>query len=179
MSTQDAPLIIALAICLALSYAAAKIGMAAIIGAFFAGLAFAEYSPRWNLGSRVSAINEFLAPFFFFSMGARLNISVFDRKLLISSVVISILAVISKLAGCSLPVWRTGWKTALKVGMGMVPRGEVGLIVALAGLQMNAISAQAYALVVFMTGTTTLIAPPVLKLLFRKEASTAPELGRA
>ena len=73
MSTQDAPLIIALAICLGLSYAAVKIGMAAIIGAFFAGLAFAEYSPRWNLRARVFSINEFLAPFFFFSMGARMN----------------------------------------------------------------------------------------------------------
>ncbi|HEX2328761.1 MAG TPA: cation:proton antiporter, partial [Candidatus Angelobacter sp.] len=78
MSTHDAPLIIALAICIGLSYAAAKIGMAAIIGAFFAGLAFAEYSPRWNLRPRVSAINEFLAPFFFFSMGSRLNIAVFQ-----------------------------------------------------------------------------------------------------
>src|SRR5437763_692530 len=174
MSTQDAPLIIALAICLGLSYAAVKIGMAAIIGAFFAGLAFAEYSPRWNLRPRALAINEFLAPFFFFSMGARLNLHVFDRKLIISAIVISLLAFISKLVGCGLPVLKSGWRNALKVGVGMVPRGEVGLIVALVGLQLNISSPSAYALVIIVTGVTPLVAPPVLKLLFRSDAAAQP-----
>jgi len=174
MSTQDAPLIIAIAICLGLSYAAVKIGMAAIIGAFFAGLAFAEYSPRWNLRPRAFAINEFLAPFFFFSMGARLNLMVFDRKLIISAIIISVLAFLSKLMGCGLPVLRSGWKTALKVGVGMTPRGEVGLIVALVGLQMNIISQSAYALVVFMTAATTLIAPPMMRLVFREDSPPQP-----
>lgn len=177
MSTRDAPLIIALAICLGLSYAAVKIGMAAIIGAFFAGLAFAEYSPRWNLRERVFSINEFLAPFFFFSMGARLNMGLFDRKLLISAIVISILAIISKLVGCGLPVLRSGWKTAAKVGVGMVPRGEVGLVVALVGLQMNVVSESAYALVVFMTGITTLVAPPIMKILFREDRKVQPMMA--
>jgi Kef-type K+ transport system membrane component KefB len=176
MSTRDAPLIIALAICLGLSYAAVKIGMAAIIGAFFAGLAFAEYSPRWNLRERVFSINEFLAPFFFFSMGARLNMNVFDRKLVVSAIVISLLAILSKLVGCGLPVLRSGWKTAAKVGVGMVPRGEVGLIVALVGLQMNIVSESAYALVIFMTGMTTLVAPPIMKVLFRKDVALEPAL---
>lgn len=169
MSTQNAPLVLAIAICLGLSYAAAKVGMAAIIGAFFAGLAFAEYSPRWNLLPRASAINEFLAPFFFFTMGARLNVTLFDRKLIVSAIVISALAFLSKLVGCGLPVLHSGWKTAIKVGIGMAPRGEVGLIVALVGLQMNVVSQSAYALVVFMTGATTLIAPPILRLLFRED----------
>jgi Kef-type K+ transport system membrane component KefB len=177
MSTQDAPLIIALAICLGLSYAAVKIGMAAIIGAFFAGLAFAEYSPRWNLRARVFSINEFLAPFFFFSMGARMNMGVFDSKLIVSAIVISLLAIVSKLVGCGLPVLHNGWRTALKVGIGMVPRGEVGLIVALVGLQMRVVSESAYALVIFMTGITTLVAPPIMKLAFRDEVSVKPELA--
>lgn len=174
MSTHDAPLIIALAICLGLSSAAVKIGMAAIIGAFFAGLAFAEYSPRWNLRERVFSINEFLAPFFFFSMGARLNMGVFDGKLLVSAIVISLLAILSKLIGCGLPVLPSGWKTAAKVGVGMVPRGEVGLIVALVGLQMNIVSESAYALVIFMTGITTLVGPPIMQILFREDMTTEP-----
>jgi len=169
MSMPNAPLIIALAICLGLSFAAAQIKMAAIVGAFFAGLAFAEYSPRWNLRPRVLAINDFLAPFFFFSMGAQLDIRMFDRPLFLSAIVVFLLAFLSKLVGCGLPVLRFGRKTAAQVGMGMVPRGEVGLIVALSGLQMNAISGRAYALVIFMTGVTTLVAPPLLKLLFRSE----------
>ena len=175
MSTQDAPLIIALAICLGLSYAATKIGMAAIIGAFFSGLAFAEYSPRWNLRSRAFALNEFLAPFFFFTMGARLNLAVFDRRLIVSAIIISTLAFLSKLVGCGLPVLRSGWLMSLKVGVGMVPRGEVGLIVALVGLQMNVISEPAYALVVCLTAATTLVAPPIMKIVFRDELSPEPK----
>jgi Kef-type K+ transport system membrane component KefB len=169
MSTENAPLILALAICLGLSVAATKIGMAAIIGAFFAGLVFAEYSPEWNLASRAQAITEFLAPYFFFVMGARLDLSVFSAKLVVAATIISILAVISKVVGCGLPVLKDGWETALRVGVGMTPRGEVALIVALVGLQTNMISQSAYAIVIFMTAVTTIISPPILRYLFRRE----------
>jgi Kef-type K+ transport system membrane component KefB len=168
METHNAPLVLALAICLALSVGAEKIGMAAIIGAFFAGLAFAEYAPEWNLTPRVAGINEFLAPFFFFIMGAKLNLSVFNGSLMIAAGVISVLAIISKLVGGGLPVLREGWDTALKVGVGMTPRGEVGLIVALIGLQMKMVSDAAYAIVVFMTAATTIFAPVTLRYLYRR-----------
>lgn len=170
LSTANAPLIVSLAICLLLSAAAEKIGMAAIIGAFFAGLAFAEFSPEWNLQPRVHAIMEFLAPYFFFSMGARLNVGIFGGEVIVDSLVIAVLAMISKVIGCGLPVLREGWDTAAKVGVGMMPRGEVGLIVALVGLQMNMVSQSAYAVVIFMTGVTTLLAPPMLRILFREPA---------
>jgi Kef-type K+ transport system membrane component KefB len=172
METHNAPLVLALAICLALSVAAEKIGMAAIIGAFFAGLAFAEYAPEWGLMPRVAGINEFLAPFFFFIMGAKLNLAVLDKSVFISAAVISVLAIISKLVGCGLPVLREGWETAAKVGVGMTPRGEVGLIVALIGLQMRVISEAAYAIVVFMTAATTLFAPITLRFLYRNRPAT-------
>lgn len=175
MSTQNAPLILALAICLGFSVLAERVGMAAIIGAFFAGLAFAEYSPEWNLRSRVNAINEFLAPYFFFIMGAQLNPHVFTPAVVLSAIVISILAILSKLVGCGLPILHEGWETALKVGVGMVPRGEVGLIVALVGLQMKMITAAAYAIVIFMTAATTIFAPILLRLLFRKDARRRAE----
>ena len=172
MSTQNAPLVLSLAICLGLSVAAEKIGLAAIIVAFFAGLAFAEYSPEWNLAPRVGAINEFLAPFFFFTMGARLDLHTFGGgKVLMSAIVISILAIVSKVLGCGLPVLREGWPTALRVGVGMMPRGEVALIVALVGLQMKIISSGAYAIVIFMTAVTTLIGPPLMRWLFRDAAT--------
>lgn len=167
-SAVNAPLYLALAICLGLSAVAEKIGMAAIIGAFFAGLAFADYAPKWNLTTRVSAITEFLAPFFFFTMGARLNLSVFTWDILMLAGIVSMLAVVSKVAGCGLPALPEGWKNALRIGVGMVPRGEVGLIVALVGLQAGVVTQQSYAVVVFMTAVTTLLAPPVLVVLFRE-----------
>src|SRR5512146_1727838 len=161
LSIHDAPLILALSLCLGLSVASTTIGMAAIIGAFFAGLIFADYSPEWNLQPRVHAINEFLAPFFFFVMGARLDIHLFNRHVWVTAIIISLLAVVSKALGCGLPVIREGVGTAIKVGVGMIPRGEVALIVALIGLQMRAISPSAYAVIIFMAGVTTLLAPPL------------------
>jgi len=173
MQTQDAPLVLALALCLGLSVAATRIGMAAIIGAFFAGLAFADYSPRWKLEPRAQAINLFLSPFFFFTMGSRLDLSVFSRSVVALAMVLSALAVISKIVGCGLPLYREGWRAMLRVGVGMTPRGEVALIVALIGLQMNMISQRAYALVIVMTAVTTLLPPPFLKMLFRRADNSA------
>jgi Kef-type K+ transport system membrane component KefB len=175
MQTQYAPLVLALAICLGLSVAATKIGMAAIIGAFFAGLAFADHSPRWNLEPRAQAINQFLAPYFFFSMGARLDLSTFTPSVVVVALVLSVLAIVTKVAGCGLPMYREGWRKVLQVGVGMTPRGEVALIVALIGLQMNLISQRAYVLVIVMTVVTTVFPPPILKILFAPDKlPTAP-----
>jgi len=169
LSTQNASLIIALAICLALSWLAAKIGMAAIIGAFFAGLMFADYSPQWNLLPRVGGITEFLAPFFFFTIGTRLNLQLLSGNVLVAAVVISLLAIVSKVAACGLPFLSEGWPMVLRIGVGMMPRGEVALIVALVGLQSQIVTPATYAIVVFMTAATTLLAPPLLRLLFRDQ----------
>jgi Kef-type K+ transport system membrane component KefB len=171
MQTHDAPLVLALALCLGLSVAATRIGMAAIIGAFFAGIAFADYSPRWNLEPRAQAINQFLAPFFFFTMGSRLDLSVFSRSVVLLALALSALAVISKIIGCGLPLYREGWRRMLQVGVGMTPRGEVALIVALIGLQMNMISQRAYALVIVMTAVTTILPAPFLRMLFSPDAA--------
>ena len=87
--------------------------------------------------------------------------------MLIGAIVVSLLAIISKVLGCALPLLREGWRNGLRVGVGMMPRGEVALIVALVGLQMKIVSQSAYAIVIFMTGATTLLAPPLLRMLFR------------
>jgi Kef-type K+ transport system membrane component KefB len=89
-----------------------------------------------------------------------------------TAIVVSILAILTKVVGCGVPMIKDGWKDALKVGVGMTPRGEVALIVALIGLQMNMISQRAYAVVLMMAAITTIIPPPILKLLYRDEAPT-------
>lgn len=175
LSTQNASFIVALAICLLFSWLAARIGMAAIIGAFFAGLVFADYAPRWNLAPRVNGITEFLAPFFFFTIGARLSLKTFTGNVLLAAIVVSLLAIVSKIIGCGVPLVREGWPAVFRVGVGMVPRGEVALIVALVGLESGIVLQSTYAIVVFMTAVTTLIAPPMLRYLFKGEiARTHP-----
>jgi len=173
LSTENAPLIVALAICLFLSWLSAKIGMAAIIGAFFSGLVFADYAPGWNLRPRVGGITEFLAPYFFFAIGSRLNTKLFSGDLLIDAVIVSLLAIISKVIGCGLPLLGQEWRKIFQVGIGMMPRGEVALIVALVGLQSGIVLQSTYAIVVFMTAVTTLLAPPLLRYVFRGEISKA------
>jgi Kef-type K+ transport system membrane component KefB len=169
LSTHHAPLILSLAICLLLSWLAAKIGMAAIIGAFFAGLAFADYAPEWDLLPSVASISDFLAPYFFFSIGSQLDIRVFQGNVLIAAVVISVLAIISKVFGCGLPLLKEGLHTSLTVGIGMMPRGEVALIVALVGLNSRIVHEPTYAIVIFMTAVTTLLAPSLLRYMYRNE----------
>jgi Kef-type K+ transport system membrane component KefB len=169
LSTQNGFLIVTLVICLLLSWLAARIGMAAIIGAFFAGLMLADYAPRWNVLPRVSGITEFLAPYFCFTIGARLNARLLSGSVLAAAIVISLLAIVSKMIGCGLPLLKEGLPMALRVGVGMVPRGEVALIIALVGLQSKILGQPSYAIVVFMTGVTTLMAPPLLRYLFRGE----------
>jgi Kef-type K+ transport system membrane component KefB len=173
MSMHNPQLVLALAICLGLSVAAEKVGLAAIIGAFFAGLVFAEYAEQWKLQPRINAISEFLAPYFFFTMGARLNVHVFTPDVWKAAVVISLLAIVAKVVGCGLPVLKEGWPTALQVGIGMTPRGEVGLIIALVGVQMKLISQSNYAIVIFMTAVTTLFAPPMMRLVFHRNRQLA------
>lgn len=170
LSTQNAPLVIALILCLFLSWLSTAIGMAAIIGAFFAGLMFADYAPQWNLLPKVGGITEFLGPFFFFSIGSRFDLGLFKGHVLIAAIVISLLAIISKVVGCGLPLLREGWSAALQVGVGMMPRGEVALIVALVGLNSQIVTQSTYAIVVFMTAVTTLLAPPLLRYLYRDPA---------
>jgi Kef-type K+ transport system membrane component KefB len=175
LSMQNASLVVALAICLLLSWLAMKIGMAAIIGAFFAGLVFADYAPQRNLLPRVGGITEFLAPFFFFAIGARLNLSVLKGEILIAALAVSVLAIVSKVIGCGLPLVNQGWRSVFQVGIGMMPRGEVALIVALVGYQSGIVTQSTYAIVVVMTAITTILAPPALRFLFREEIKHSRE----
>jgi Kef-type K+ transport system membrane component KefB len=167
--TPGAPLVFSILICLGLSALSSAIGMAAIIGAFMAGMVLAEFSEQYRLVEKAEAIYAFLVPFFFFVMGSHIKISVFGAwDILWLGVVLTALAVLGKLLGCGLGAWSLGRAGALIVGVGMVPRGEVGIIVAMLGLRLHAIPESMYALVMFMSVVTTLAVPPLLRLLFRQ-----------
>jgi Kef-type K+ transport system membrane component KefB len=87
--------------------------------------------------------------------------------------VVTLLAIVGKLVGCGLGAYELGWRPALQVGVGMVPRGEVGIIIAAIGLNMAAISDEIYSVTIIMVLITTLLAPPFLKMLFSER--TMPE----
>jgi Kef-type K+ transport system membrane component KefB len=80
-------------------------------------------------------------------------------------------AVVSKFTACSLAALRMGRSDAIRVGVGMIPHGEVGMVVAQIGLSIGVMGQSVYGIIVFMSVVTTLLAPPLLKLVFREVAS--------
>jgi Kef-type K+ transport system membrane component KefB len=174
LRTRNAAFVLSVVLCLALSLASVHIGMAAIIGAFLAGLALAEQSAKWRLQENAHPISEFLAPFFFVLLGTEVNLRTFLQPGMPLTVsILCLLAIVSKLVGCGLGSLGMGWRPALRIGVGMVPRGEVGLIVAAVGLRLRTISDSAYTNVVLMSIVTTLFAPPVLRWLLTRRGETA------
>jgi Kef-type K+ transport system membrane component KefB len=179
LSSRNPAFVLSVLLCLGLSLASAYIGMAAIIGAFLAGLALADYSPEWRLQESVYPIYEFLGPFFFVWLGTQVNLrSLSERSLLGMLGVVCLLAIVSKLVGCGLGSLSLGIQDALRVGVGMIPRGEVGLIIAAVGLSLHAISDKVYTVVLLMSVATTLFAPPVLRLLFPPAPQGASRAGK-
>lgn len=160
-----------LVLCLGLSVAAVYIGVAAIIGAFLAGMALAEASEgNPTVHQQMSGVTEFLVPFFLVNIGMQLRLDVFrEPSLIILTIIVVVVAVVTKLIGCGVGAISLGWRHASQVGVGMIPRGEVGIVVAQIGLSLAVVSDALFGVVVFMAVVTTLIAPPFLKLLFASE----------
>ena len=157
----------ALAVCLGLAALAGAVGLAAIIGAFLAGMAFAEVRPRWDLEKQVDPVYQLLVPFFFVITGARVDLGALtDPETLGLVAAITTLAILGKLIGCGGAAWGMGRRSVAIIGVGMVPRGEVGIIVASVGLSEGIIKPDLYGVVVAMSILTTLVAPPFLKGLF-------------
>ncbi len=163
--------IVGLVLCLGLSAAAAYIGVAAIIGAFLAGMAMAEASEtNPEMHDLTSGVTEFLVPFFLVNIGMQLRLDIFrEPSVMVLAVAITLIAVATKLIGCGAGAWSMGVRRAGQVGMGMVPRGEVGIVVAQIGLSLGVVGDVLFGVVLFMAVATTLIAPPFLKMLFSNE----------
>jgi Kef-type K+ transport system membrane component KefB len=173
--------ILGLVLCLGLSVAAAFIGVAAIIGSFLAGMALAEASEDHpDMHRQINGVTEFLVPFFLVNIGMQLRLDVFrSSSVVILCVLVTLVALATKLFGCGLGAINLGFKRAAQVGMGMVPRGEVGIIVAQIGLSLAVIGPELYGVVLFMAVATTLIAPPFLKIFYAGEPAAQTEIGPA
>ena len=163
----------ALIICFGLAYFAAIIGLAPIVGAFAAGLALEEVHYKdflergeHRLEEAIEPLTSFLVPIFFVLMGIKVDLSTMARfDILGFAVALTVVAVIGKQA-CALGVLERG-ANRTAVGLGMIPRGEVGLIFAGIGASLylageRVIAPPVYSAVVFMVIVTTLVTPPLL-----------------
>ena len=171
----ETPFLPGMIIMLGLAALASLIGLAAIIGAFLAGMVVGESSERHALESEVAPVAAFFTPFFFGFIGAQVDIAgLASIDVLILLLGLTVLAVVTKFVGAFIGALGQGRARATLVGWGMVPRGEVGIVVAGLGLSAGAIEGEIYSVVVGMAIITTLIVPPFLPWLVRR-ASTRSE----
>jgi Kef-type K+ transport system membrane component KefB len=173
--------VMALAIVVTLLYAwAAEAlgGVAAITGAFLAGLLFARTPLRHHIEARMHTLAySWLVPVFFVSIGLAANARALGLGGLPFALLIVVVAVLSKVLGCGIGAWLGGFSNseALRLGVGMTSRGEVGLIVASVGLNAGLIGEKVFASMVLMILATTLLTPVMLRALY-PEAVGRPEL---
>ena len=170
----EARFVMALSLLFALALLAVYTGVAAIVGAFLAGLALGE-STEERERDLAQGVSELLVPFFLAGIGLHVDLSAFAHaSTALLAIVILAAAVISKFIGCGLGALGMGKADALRVGVGMIPRGEVGMVVAQIGLGFGILSKSSYGIVVFMSVATTIVAPPLIKIAYKSLLKAGP-----
>jgi Kef-type K+ transport system membrane component KefB len=171
MKVQYAVPVLALALCFALAAVADLAGSALIMGAFAAGIILARTDQLHAIEERVRPVGAMLTPIFFVSVGSALDVRLLDPSrpggahLLLVALGLTVLAVLGKVAAGYAAPWASFRRLA--VGIGMVPRGEVGLIFADVGRRSGLLTDEVFSVVLLMVMGTTFVAPPLVKRLFR------------
>ncbi len=164
----EAEFTIAMTLLFSLALVAVYAGVAAIIGAFFAGMALSETADE-RVHTMTGGVAELLVPFFLAGIGLGLDPSVFtEPRTLVLALILLAAAILAKLLGCGLGAARMGRRDALRVGAGMAPRGEVGMVVAQLGRKMGVMPNPIFAMIIFLSLATTLVSPPIIRFTFRK-----------
>lgn len=150
---------------------AAAVGLSPIVGSFSVGMAVASTRIIKKVEEYVDKLEIIFGPLFFAIIGAQVNLTGVNTEVLILSAVVIVVAVISKLVGCGLPslFFLEEKSKAMIVGIGMISRGEVGLIVAGIGVSAGVLSSNIYTTVIIMVALTTLITPLWLRKAYNKE----------
>lgn len=163
---------------LLLAYIAHKVGSAIIIGSFAAGLVLARTHRGKEIEREVHDIGQFFIPIFFVVVGAAVDLrslNPFDpasRRYLWIGLALTVIGILGKIAA-GFVVWKKGLRRTV-IGVGMIPRGEVGLIFAQIGLTTKLLSAGMYSAVALMVMITTLITPPLLRRLLVQATPAEP-----
>lgn len=166
MKAGETQFTVAMVVLFSLAALATYAGVAAIVGAFLAGLALSE-SAKGRLRDLSHGVTELFTPFFLAGIGLHLDLRTLkDRDGAILVAAIFAVAVITKLIGCGLGAAGMGWREMMKIGLGMAPRGEVGMVVAQLGLSAGVLGPRTYGALVLMAVLTTIITPVFLRFAF-------------
>lgn len=150
---------------------AAAVGLSPIVGAFSVGMAVASTRIIKQVEEYVDKLEIIFGPLFFAIIGAQVNLTGTNLDILLLSGIVIVIAIVSKLAGCGLPAFMflRNKSKSMKVGIGMISRGEVGLIVAGIGVSSGVLSSNVYTAIIIMVAVTTVITPVWLKKTYSKE----------
>ncbi|MGK7888941.1 MAG: cation:proton antiporter [Leptolyngbyaceae cyanobacterium] len=176
MNTRGNLILASLIFAFALSYIAAVIQLEAILGAFAAGLILAETEQAEELEKQIIPIADILVPVFFVTVGARTDLSVLNpadpanRSGLIMAAFLVVIAIVGKLA-TGFTIFGKEKVNRVAIGVGMIPRGEVGLVFAGVGSASGVLSESLEAAIIVMVIMTTFLAPPFLRVAFRPKES--------
>ena len=152
---------------------AGSIGLSPIVGAFAVGMALSATKAFEKVEKFIGKIGLIFAPLFFAIIGAQVDLRSINLEILLISGVVIIVAIITKLGGCGLPAmfFLKNKAQGMRVGIGMISRGEVGLIVAGVGISSGILTSDVYSTIVIMVVVTTIITPLWLKMEYKKEQS--------
>jgi Kef-type K+ transport system membrane component KefB len=155
-------------------------GLAMIIGAYIMGLSLSRTDVVQELQNRLQGVYDMLVPIFFCVMGMLVDFSSM-RHALVFGLIYSLVAIFAKIIGCGVPAYLTqfNFRGSLRIGLGMLPRGEVALIVAGIGLSSQAIGQDIFGVAILMTMITTMVAPPLLVRSFRGESGLKDHIQAA
>jgi Kef-type K+ transport system membrane component KefB len=169
-----------LVFCLIMSFMAERyFGIADITGAFIAGIIISSTCESEYVSAKIDNISYLLlAPIFFANIGIKTTISISDITMLVFTLVLLLVAIISKVIGCGLGAKLCKYtdEESIRIGVGMISRGEVALIVANVGVSMNLMPDKYFGPVIMVVIVTTLITPILLKLVYQPKRSIQSKL---
>jgi Na+:H+ antiporter len=162
---RRSPFVLSLALCLGLAALAEQVGLAALIGAFLAGMVLAETRDRYELDRRMLPLFDFLVPFFFVVTAARMDPGPVLSGSLGLLAVLSVAATAAKWGACAAGAVGLDRRERAQVGAGMIPRNEVTLVVASAAFAEGALSSDVFSVLVGVVLVTTLTGAPLMRLV--------------
>jgi Kef-type K+ transport system membrane component KefB len=161
---RRSPFVVSLALCLGLAAVAEQVGLAALVGAFLAGMVLAETGDRYELDRRMLPLFDFLVPFFFVLTGARMDPGRLFSGGLVLAAVLCAVTIVAKWAGCGVGAIGLGRSERALVGAGMIPRNEVTLVVASAAVADGAMSGDLFSVLVGVVLVSTLLGPTLMRV---------------
>jgi len=163
--------ILAMTVAFGYSFAAELIGLSAIVGAFLAGSSLSGIQPKNSKDLKEGAeyIHIVFASIFFISLGILVDFHKVTQDAILFLIALTTVAVIGKIIGCYIParLLKESHKDSVIIGVGMIPRGEVGMIVGMIGLTAGIFTQDIYTSIIVMCIITTLIVPPMLKKFYK------------